>query len=120
MTKRGRYLAINVAKAPRFEVAVSNIGSVYRGPDEIEANEFFDIYVALSIEGASRAADESVTLFQDGSPERQFIGAAETIDDWRERGLTKLEAKMRARFGAWDGFPPAFKQRLIALTETGR
>lgn len=117
MTKRGRYLATSVAEAPRFEVAVSNIGSIYRGPDEIEANEFFAIYVALSIEGGSRATDESVTLFRDGRPERQFIGAAETIDNWRKSRLTRLEARMCARFGTWDDYPPAFKRRLIALTE---
>lgn len=101
-----------------FEVVVGGgIGFVYRGWDEIAANEFFDIYVALSASGDTRAADESVQLVQDGQVARYFVGALDVIRDWRARGVGKLAARQYARFGTWDDCPAGFKRRLIDLVD---
>ena len=117
---RGRHTgrAASPTGVSLFEVVVGGgVGPVHRGWDEIAANEFFDIYVALSVGGDTRAADESVELLQDGAVARYFVGALDVIRGWRARGVGKLAARQYARFGTWDDYPPAFKRRLIELVD---
>ena len=114
----GRYAshALNVHDA-RCEVVVRNVGTVYSGPDEAEAHTLFDTYVALSLAGTGRAGDESVTLLVDGWIERQFVGALDIVDGWREAGFSSTDARRHARFDDWGDYPPEFKRRLIQLVE---
>jgi hypothetical protein len=51
---------------PRFEVVVGNIGTVYNGPDKEQAQRDFRHYKELSESGHGRAAEEEVSLFEDG------------------------------------------------------
>lgn len=88
---RGRHTgrAASPTGVSLFEVVVGGgVGPVYRGWDEIAANEFFDIYVALSVGGDTRAADESVELLQDGAVARYFVGALDVIRGWRARAAS--------------------------------
>ena len=100
-----------------FEIIVGNVGTVHKGSDEIEANEFFDIYAALSAAGEGRVADESVTLWHNGEPERQFIGAADVLAGWQEAGYSRVQIMRLARFGDWDNQPRGFKHRLMQLVD---
>lgn len=115
---RGRY-PVDARGAPTwFEVVVGDIGSVYRGADEAEAESLFKIYAALSAEGASRAGDQSVVLLRDGDVERSFVGAADVVQAWRESGMSRTQARAEARFGDWSDLSPAYKRRLIELVES--
>lgn len=114
----GRYASHDLdVHGARCEVVVGNVGTVYSGLDAFEARTLFDLYVSLSLAGTGRAADESVTLLQDGAIERQHVGAAEVVDGWREAGFSRLDAQRHARFDDWDDYPPEFKRRLVELTE---
>lgn len=49
-----------------FSVIVGNIGTVYDGNSQTEAQRVYAAYVADSINGIGRAANEEVTLWVDG------------------------------------------------------
>lgn len=51
---------------PHYEVFVSNVGTVYRGEDQCDAEYDFDSYVDLSRRGIGRAGGQDVVLFKDG------------------------------------------------------
>lgn len=55
-----------------FKVIVSNIGTVYQGPEFSDADTEFDFYVECSCEGIRRAAGEQVSLFKDGRLIQEF------------------------------------------------
>jgi len=55
-----------------FEVTVGNIGLVHASDSRKEAVEAYDEYVEQSRLGYGRAANEIVTLFQDGVPEKEY------------------------------------------------
>lgn len=57
-----------------YEVVVGNIGSVYRGKYLGAALIKFVSYKQQSKDGYGRAAGESVTLFQDGEPIKEYQG----------------------------------------------
>lgn len=57
---------------PRYEVIVGNIGSVYVGPDKVEAERKFAEYVSQSKSGAGRAAGEPVTLLEEDEVEDEY------------------------------------------------
>jgi hypothetical protein len=60
---------------PRYEVIVGNIGSVYHGESEKDADEMFESYAQASREtGGARCFGEDVTLFVDGEIEREPAG----------------------------------------------
>jgi len=50
----------------KYEVVVGNIGTVYSGNDESEANAKWNSYVAASRESYGRASGETVTWLEDG------------------------------------------------------
>jgi hypothetical protein len=60
---------------PRYEVVVGNVGSVYHGESEDDADEIFTSYVEASkeMEGA-RCFGEDVTLFVDAEIEQEHVG----------------------------------------------
>lgn len=53
------------AKGARYEVVVSNLGSVHKGSDREEAEDVFYEYVEMSKSRRSRASGEDVALFED-------------------------------------------------------
>ena len=55
-----------------FEVVVGNVGIVYAGSDNSEADLFFFTYRDDSAAGYGCAAFETVTLLQDGEIIREF------------------------------------------------
>jgi hypothetical protein len=56
---------MTMAASDKYEVVCGNIGTVYQGDDETEANRIFDIYVDQSKNSVgSRAEGESVTIFE--------------------------------------------------------
>jgi hypothetical protein len=59
----------------RYEVIVGNVGSVYHGDSEKDAEEMFESYAEASrdMEGA-RCFGEDVTLFVGGEIEREHFG----------------------------------------------
>ena len=63
-----------------YEVIVGNIGTVYSGPSRRFARTTFDDYAIQSCEGYGRAADESVTMTEDGEPILEHFGSADC--DW--------------------------------------
>lgn len=58
----------------QYEVLVGNIGTVYSGTDEDEAQRTYNRYCTLSMTQNGRAAGESVTLFKDGEIEMELEG----------------------------------------------
>lgn len=60
-----------------YEIMVGNIGLVYHGTNENEANETFHEYVGQSKSGYGRAAGETVTMFFGDDIVREHFG---TID----------------------------------------
>lgn len=57
-----------------FYVIVGNIGTVEITGSEEKALETFNEYVDQSKTNYGRAAGESVTIFKDGEPYKEFIG----------------------------------------------
>jgi len=57
---------------PLYEVICGNIGTVYHRRVRADACVAYDEYVALSLAGSGRAAQEPVTLFKDGEPEQEY------------------------------------------------
>lgn len=55
-----------------YSVVVSNLGTVHRGPSKTTAMVEFDEYVAVSKAKHGRASGESVTLFQDNEPLKEY------------------------------------------------
>ncbi len=51
-----------------YELVVGNIGSVHQGCNRRVAVRKYRAYVKDSMEGVGRAADEPVTLFNNGEP----------------------------------------------------
>ncbi len=59
-----------------FELIVGNIGTVYTGTDSEEANRLFEVYLDQSANlPGCRAYGEDITLFLDGEPTREHLGA---------------------------------------------
>ncbi len=63
--------------ATTYEVVVGNIGTVYSGHSQSEANAKFDFYVADSKTGIGRSGGESVYLMEDCEPVREYQGPAD-------------------------------------------
>ena len=61
----------------RYEVYVGNIGCVYSGSNERQAQKDYVEYVEQSKTNYGRAAGENVTLFKDGEPAYEFVGSIE-------------------------------------------
>lgn len=57
-----------------YEVRVGNIGRVYEGDSLLEANKAWGEYRRQSEENYGRAAGESVTMYRDGEPMREYFG----------------------------------------------
>ena len=57
----------------KFSVAMSNVGVVYRGDDEIEANKVFDRYADKSSQGYGKVGFETVVMHSDGVAVKEFI-----------------------------------------------
>jgi hypothetical protein len=64
-----------------YEVIVSNIGKVLEGSNAFKANSAFNTYVGQSKRGYGRAAGESVTMFRNGEPVKEFTGSLHMTDD---------------------------------------
>jgi len=60
-----------------FQVIVGNIGMVHQSLDYDEAVKHYAEYIEQSRSGVGRAGGESVTLWQDGEPMREYIGTIE-------------------------------------------
>lgn len=59
----------------KYQVIVSNVGTVYDGDSIIEANKEYAECVSLSKDSKfGRIAGESVTFFNDGEPTKEYIG----------------------------------------------
>lgn len=56
----------------QYRVTVSNIGEVYAGGNTRAALAEFNHYKRASLDGRGRASAESVTLWTDGEPAREF------------------------------------------------
>ena len=59
-------------------VAVGNIGRVHSGNNQVEAEKHFAEYVSQSKANYGRAAGESVTLYKDDEPIKDYIGTVES------------------------------------------
>ena len=55
-----------------WTVVVGNIGTVYSGPDEVEARRRWEEYTKQSESGYGRAAGEDVTLLVDGVVAKEY------------------------------------------------
>jgi len=64
-----------LAAARRYEIVVSNVGTVHRGIDRDEAEEEFAQYVEMSQMGSAggRIGGEDVVLFEDDEPIAEHI-----------------------------------------------
>ncbi len=60
--------------AERYDVVVGNIGNVYSGSSQDDANAQYESYATDSREGYGRAGGEDVTLLADGEPVREHHG----------------------------------------------
>lgn len=61
----------------KYEVVVSNIGTVHKGENNVQARHEFNVCVTSSKQGFGRIAGESVTLFEDGEPIKEYQGTQE-------------------------------------------
>lgn len=105
-------------RKPIYSVVVGNIGTVYRGDEPNVANETYDNYVALSLSGASKAGDESVSLYEDEELDRNFLGAIDIVDSIMKRyNYSKAKAIQHVFIETWPDppYPPNFKARLLYL-----
>ena len=59
----------------RYQVIVGNIGQVYDGNNPIEARKVYGEYKRQSIDNYGRAAGESVTIFDNGEIDIEYIGS---------------------------------------------
>lgn len=66
--------ATNIGDVLAFEVIVGNVGRVHEGNHENLARQIFNNYVTLSKQGYGRVAYESVTLFKEGEPIKEYHG----------------------------------------------
>lgn len=60
-----------------YEVVVGNIGTVYLGKNQDEADQAYNEYATQSATGYGRAGGEEVTLFKNGGVQannKQFLG----------------------------------------------
>jgi hypothetical protein len=78
--------------ASTFEVIVGNIGTVYSGPDAIEAENHYAEYIDQSKSGVGRAGGEEVYMMIDNEIDREYRPIVATCD--------KLAAMMRENTGA--------------------
>jgi hypothetical protein len=60
----------------KYQVIVSNVGTVYDGNDEQAAKKEYSEYVSFSKEKYGRCSGENVTLLEDGEPISEFWSAA--------------------------------------------
>ncbi len=56
----------------RYSVVVGNVGTVYDGANNREAQTHFSDYVKLSKENYGRVGNEPVYLFMNGDPIREY------------------------------------------------
>ncbi len=59
---------------PTFEIVVSNIGSVGKCNNLVQANALYWQYVRISKAGNGRASGEDVTMFRNDEIHREYIG----------------------------------------------
>ena len=77
----------------KYQVIVGNLGTVYEGDDRIVALGKYATYVSNSktgYEGVGRCTGESVTLMEDGEPEKEHLGYQhlyEEYADWELQGV---------------------------------
>ena len=62
----------------RYQVTVGNVGQVYSGDSENDALADFSVYCRQSLAGFGRPAGESVVLWIDDEPAKQFEPARMT------------------------------------------
>lgn len=67
-------MAKRIMAKNNYTVIVGNIGTVYDGGSKKDALKDFREYVADSQSGRGRAGGESVTLFENGHPVKEFVG----------------------------------------------
>ena len=58
----------------KYEVIVSNIGTVWTGNNPVDANREYGECVLASKQGAGRIGGESVTLMENGEPIKEYAG----------------------------------------------
>lgn len=85
-----------MVKTYQYQVVVGNIGTVYDGPNVIEARMAYSSYVKQSTENYGRAAGESVTMFLNGEVRREHDGAGE--DEERPRPIVSART---GSVGGW-------------------
>lgn len=61
----------------KYEVIVSNVGTVYSGDDSVRAGKDYNECMQLSKDNYGRFAGESVMFMVDGSPFIEYIGTNE-------------------------------------------
>ena len=59
---------------PFWEVIVGNIGKVFEGSNGFQARVAYNSYVGMSKRNYGRASGESVSLWKDNEPFKEFIG----------------------------------------------
>jgi hypothetical protein len=83
-----------------YQVVVGNIGTVYDGPDVIQATLHYENYVKQSKSGYGKASSEPVTLMQDGEPIREHVPQVIDPSTWHTPSKATLaEAAERTRIG---------------------
>jgi len=61
-------------RAAKYEVIVGNVGTVFEGNNQAEAEEEYQDYVVMAKEAHGRPAGESVTLTREGEPWQEHPG----------------------------------------------
>jgi hypothetical protein len=59
----------------QYEVIVGNIGTVYSGSNGFEATKTYNQYIGQSKAPHGRASGETVTLFKNDEPYKEYIGS---------------------------------------------
>ena len=82
----------------KYEVIVGNIGTVYSGYDEAEANDIFATYREIASKPYGRACGCEVTLMVDGAPKLGFNPFDAGLLSYRKR-LENLTNQFLRAFG---------------------
>lgn len=76
------FVSVRFKAGSLYEVSVGNIGTVYLGNDEADAEGEYDDYVERSKEGLGRAGGEAVVLMKDNEIWKEHQGSlAESNED---------------------------------------
>jgi hypothetical protein len=106
------------------EIIVGNIGTVYRGGDEKNAQENYDHYVLQSNSGVGRAGNEPVTWMRNGEIVKEHT-PLESVDliasgyEWTCPKCDKLNHEIEFKYGEKVKCRATWHERNLAVRSKG-